>query len=85
MEQFGLSVDVYDPFAGKDEVKEQYDIDLISNIETIYKSNILYDAIILAVSHAGFNEINFSSISTSKTVVFDTKAVLNRAIVDGRL
>ncbi|BAU55409.1 nucleotide sugar dehydrogenase [Mucilaginibacter gotjawali] len=85
LEQFGLAVDVYDPFAGKAEVKEQYAIDLIGNIEDIYINNISYDAIILAVSHAGFNEIKFSSISTSKTVVFDTKAVLNRAIVDGRL
>jgi UDP-N-acetyl-D-galactosamine dehydrogenase len=85
LEQFGLTVDVYDPHAGLQEVKEQYNIELVNNIENIYRSNIRYDAVILAVSHAGFADINFNGISTPKTVIFDTKAVLDREIVDGRL
>jgi len=83
--QFGLNVDVYDPYADRTEVKKQYDIDLINDIENIYDNKILYDVIILAVSHAGFRDIHFKSISNPKTVIFDTKAVLNRDIVDGRL
>lgn len=85
LEQFGLNVDVYDPYAGKAEVAEQYNIDLINDIDSVYGNNLLYDAIILAVSHAGFRDINFKCITTPKTVIFDTKAVLNREIVDGRL
>jgi len=85
LEQFGVTVDVYDPFAGKAEVKQQYNINLINDIKEIYEYNILYDAIILAVSHAGFAEIRFNEITAAKTVIFDTKAVLNREIVDGRL
>jgi len=85
LKQFGLNVDVYDPYAGKKEVSEQYNIDLIDNIDGIYADNILYDAIILAVSHAGFKDIDFKSITSPNTVIFDTKAVLNRDIVDGRL
>ncbi|MDR3697324.1 nucleotide sugar dehydrogenase [Mucilaginibacter sp.] len=85
LEQFGVKVDVYDPHADVAKVKEQYNIDLINNIEGIYKNNLLYDAIILAVSHTGFGEIDFNCITTPQTVIFDTKAVLNREIVDGRL
>jgi len=85
LEQFGLTVDIYDPYAAPQEVKQQNNIDLLNNIEGIYKNNILYDAIILAVSHSGFSDIDFNRIKTSKTVIFDTKAVLKREIVDGRL
>jgi UDP-N-acetyl-D-galactosamine dehydrogenase len=85
LEQFGVKVDVYDPHADVAKVKDQYNIDLLIDIEKLYKNSVLYDAIILAVSHAGFTDINFTSISAPKTVIFDTKAVLNRDIVDGRL
>ena len=85
LKQFGLNVDVYDPYAGKAKVSEQYNIELINDIEGIYADNIRYDAIILAVSHAGFKDIDFKCITTPNTVIFDTKAVLNREIVDGRL
>jgi len=85
LEQFGVSVDVYDPHADVAKVKDQYHIDMINNIDLIYKNNIIYDAVILAVSHAGFKDIDFKWITAPKTVIFDTKAVLNREIVDGRL
>ena len=45
-----------------------------------------YDAIILAVSHDEFKNIDFKSlINGNNTVVFDTKCFLPRDIVDGRL
>ncbi|MDB5012815.1 MAG: Vi polysaccharide biosynthesis protein VipA/TviB [Daejeonella sp.] len=79
LKQFGLEVDVYDPWANKEQVKEEYGIELLD------KAEVKYDAIILAVSHQAFKEINMSAIKHNKTVVFDTKAVLNRDTVDGRL
>jgi UDP-N-acetyl-D-galactosamine dehydrogenase len=83
--QFGLHVDVYDPYADKEEVKKQYNIELINNIKNINGSNKKYDAIILAVSHSEFISLDLSSFTNQKAVIFDTKAVLNREIVDGRL
>ncbi len=78
--QFGLEVDVYDPHANMEEVKDEYQINLISKIEQ------RYDAIVLAVSHQEFLSLDFSALRRDeKSVIFDTKAFLDRNIIDGRL
>lgn len=78
--QFGLSVDVYDPHADKKEVLHEYGIELIDNI------NDRYDAIVLAVSHSEFLNINLKATLTSDdSIIFDTKSFLDRNIVNGRL
>lgn len=80
LNQFGLDVDVYDPHADFNEVKHEYGIQLVKDIEREY------DAVILAVSHAQFLSIDFDVLkSKHNTVIYDTKAFLDRAIVDGRL
>ncbi|AWO01169.1 Vi polysaccharide biosynthesis protein VipA/TviB [Chitinophaga alhagiae] len=80
MEEFGVKVDVYDPYADHNEVKEEYGISLISKIE------LQYDAIVLAVAHKEFSKLDFKQLKNShNTVIFDTKAFINRDIVDARL
>lgn len=80
LKQFGLQVDVFDPHADFQEVKEEYNIELIGRIS--HK----YDAIILAVSHNEFLHLDYEKIRSGKsTVIFDTKAFLNRDVIDGRL
>ncbi|WP_259067284.1 nucleotide sugar dehydrogenase [Mucilaginibacter sp. X4EP1] len=81
LEQFGLNVDIYDPHANPEAVKEQYHIDLVD----LTKVDHLYDAIVLAVSHSEFINMDLNKLCAAKTVIFDTKAVLKREIVDGRL
>ena len=77
--QFGLIVDVYDQYADKDEVHKEYGIDLSNSLQT-------YDAIILAVAHDVFLQINFDELKRGKhTVIFDSKSCLDKNIVDCRL
>jgi UDP-N-acetyl-D-galactosamine dehydrogenase len=78
--QFGLDVDVIDPLAEKEYVQAQYNINLITDI---YQNS--YQLIILAVAHAEFLQIDFGKLKNADTVLFDTRAVLNREWVDGRL
>lgn len=78
--QFGLAVDVYDPYADYDEVKREYRIELIDRIAG------QYDAIILAVSHDEFTRLDFNAIKKGDdAVIFDTKSVLDRKLIDARL
>lgn len=78
--QFGMSVDVYDPHANKQEVQEEYGIELVPELSK------KYDAIILAVSHNEFLSIDYKQLSNSENaVLFDTKSILDRSIVDARL
>jgi UDP-N-acetyl-D-galactosamine dehydrogenase len=80
LNQFGLAVDVYDPYADKHEVKEEYQIQLIDNIEK------QYDAVILAVSHEKFLNIDYKALKNGhNTIIYDTKACLPIDVVDGRL
>jgi len=77
--QFGLMIDVFDPHADMKAVNEEYQINLIKNIGNNY------DAIVLAVSHDEFKKIEFKKIISSKCVIFDTKAFIDRKLTDGRL
>jgi UDP-N-acetyl-D-galactosamine dehydrogenase len=80
LQQFNINVDVFDPHADKHEVAEEYGIILIDNLEKTY------DGIILAVSHKEFLLLDLNRLkSSNSTVIFDTKAFLDREIVDSRL
>jgi UDP-N-acetyl-D-galactosamine dehydrogenase len=78
--QYGLEVDVYDPHANSDEVKEEFGIELCKNLLGSY------DAIILAVAHNEFKEVDLQTLkSKAESIVFDTKSFFDRNLVDARL
>lgn len=79
--QYGLEVDIYDPWADKEEVNNEYGIHLLERI----KEDEGYDSIIIAVAHDQFKNFNFKDLKKNNTVIFDTKSVIERQFVDGRL
>lgn len=77
LRDFGITVDVVDPGAGKEEVKEEYNITLKDKPEG------LYDAIIVAVSHRQYlnlDESYFSGLLQKDGVVVDIKGILRGKI-----
>ncbi|HZW78487.1 MAG TPA: nucleotide sugar dehydrogenase [Flavobacteriaceae bacterium] len=82
LEKYNLHVDVFDPWANVEEVKNTFNIDL-KNKESELKE--AYDAIVLTVAHNQFNDFNFHQKRADACVVFDVKAFLERDLVDGRL
>ncbi len=78
MQEFGTSVDIYDPWANIDEVQREYGLSLKSDIDI--KS---YEAVILAVAHDKFKSIDFD-LETHQ-VLFDIKSFISRDLIDGRL
>jgi len=78
--QFGLEVDVYDPWANPEEVKHEYGISLLEKL-----TSKEYQAVIVAVSHQEFLALDFSAMKQYGAVIFDTKAFINRELVDARL
>ncbi len=86
MNSFGCKVDVYDPWANATEVKEEYNIDLIESIEKCQTDNECYDAVVLAVSHNQFKEIDVNKLKKgSNTIVYDIKGLFDINSIDGRL
>ena len=76
--RFGCKPYIYDPCADNDKVKTEFGIDLLSKFE-------IYDAIVLAVAHQDFLEMDISKLKRNNTIVFDLKSVLDRNEVDLRL
>ncbi|WP_217602900.1 nucleotide sugar dehydrogenase [Chitinophaga sp. GbtcB8] len=78
--EFGLAVDVYDPYVNVAQTKAEYGITLLQELGKEY------DAIILAVAHQEFRELDYRKLkSGERGVIFDTKAFLDRTLVDARL
>jgi UDP-N-acetyl-D-galactosamine dehydrogenase len=83
LKDFNISVDVYDSWANPVEVKQEYGIKLISELE-INK----YDGIVLAVDHDEIKEMGIERIrALGKTinVVYDVKHILDKDSSDLRL
>jgi UDP-N-acetyl-D-glucosamine/UDP-N-acetyl-D-galactosamine dehydrogenase len=78
--QFGLSVDIYDPWANIKDVKKEYGIDITDHLP-----EGPYNAIIVAVAHQEFLNIDFKTYKNNGTVIFDTKSFINRDLTDARL
>lgn len=76
---FGCEVDIYDPWGDAEEVKHEYNENLIPKFELV-----AYDAIVLAVAHQKFAVIDFTK-RKANSVLYDIKAFLPKEIVDGRL
>jgi UDP-N-acetyl-D-galactosamine dehydrogenase len=76
---FGIDVDVYDPWANALEVKHEYDVDLCTEL------GANYGAIILAVSHDKFRAIDINTLKANDAVVFDIKAFFDVTKIDARL
>jgi UDP-N-acetyl-D-galactosamine dehydrogenase len=79
LNDFGIKVDVFDSLANKDEVKQEYNIDLIPEIVDDY------NAIVIAVKHSGFLNLDWKKIINNTTIVFDLKGFLPNNLVTARL
>ena len=79
LSDFGMEVDVYDPWANKAEVKKEHGIDLVAEL------GANYDAIVLTVAHQEFLNLPYASLKAENGIIFDIKSVLDRTLVDARL
>ncbi|WP_017217124.1 Vi polysaccharide biosynthesis UDP-N-acetylglucosamine C-6 dehydrogenase TviB [Pseudoalteromonas sp. NJ631] len=83
LQDFNMSVDVYDGWASAEEVDKEYGIQLVNQIQ-----HGQYDGIILAVDHSEFKEWGVEKIRAfgkEDHVLYDVKHVLNPQDADIRL
>ncbi len=76
---YGSSVNIYDPWASPLEVQNEYGLDIVTSLP-----NNTYDAIVMAVAHKEFLEIDLRSKLNANGVLYDIKGFL-KCPVDGRL
>jgi UDP-N-acetyl-D-galactosamine dehydrogenase len=80
LKDYGLNVDIYDPWASQEEVQHEYNLSLIEN-----PTDGVYDAVVLGVAHNDFITLDLNQFKASKAVIYDVKGVLNTAEIDARL
>lgn len=80
LQQFGMEVNVYDPWANADEVEQEYGIVLTQDLTHRH-----YKAIIIAVAHDEFLELDYQKYKQAGAIIFDTKSFIDRKFADARL
>lgn len=76
LEDYSMSVDVIDPQASIDEVREEYGIELKREADG------KYDAVVLAVGHSEYAKMDmkdFENLSRDKVILFDIKGIVESA------
>ncbi|MEI6174287.1 MAG: nucleotide sugar dehydrogenase [Bacteroidota bacterium] len=90
LKQYGISVDVTDPYASSDELKHEYGFGLTVMPESFSSGNTSgipdnqkYDAVIVAVNHKPYlklTEAYFKSISSPSGILVDVKGIFRNKI-----
>ena len=81
LEEYTQNITVYDPWANPEKVKSEYGINIVTELSIGEK----YDAVINAVAHKQFAELDVCALCKDTGVIYDVKGILDRNIVDGRL
>lgn len=79
LSSYGVNVEVYDPLANKEEVNQEYSLELIENIQKKYK------AVVYAVAHDQFEELDWSQILHKGGILYDVKGKLGKNVASARL
>lgn len=77
---YSAQVDVYDPWVSPDLVKQEYGITVTTELQPN-----TYDAVILAVAHTRFRNLDIKPLLRPLHVIYDVKGLLPRKEIDGRL
>lgn len=78
---YDVNISIYDPWADPADVKHEYNWDCVKSIST----NDQFDAVLLAVAHNEFNDLNIKSMCKDNAVIYDVKGMLPKELVDARL
>ncbi len=78
LEDFGVKVKTYDPWANPDEVRHEYGIESFNELP-----DQKFDCMVLGVAHKDFLDINLENLKKENAVVYDVKGLLEES--DARL
>lgn len=70
LQEYNLDITLYDPWVNKDVVKREYGIEIENNLKNIEGK---FDAMVLAVAHNEFRQLDLSSFLQKESVIYDVK------------
>jgi UDP-N-acetyl-D-galactosamine dehydrogenase len=81
LKDYQVNVTIYDPWAEPAAVKHEYGWISIKYLDPFND----YDAVILAVAHDEFKNLDITALCREKRVIYDVKGILPKELIDGRL
>lgn len=81
LKSYHVSITIFDPWANPDELEHEYGWKSTKEIDPIKK----YDAVILAVAHDEFKDLDLNKLCNSTKVIYDVKSFFPIEMVDQRL
>lgn len=83
LRQYTDRITIYDPWVDTKKAEDEYGVAIVNLGLHAFDA---FDAVILAVAHSEFENIDLHSLlRSSKSILYDVKGVLNKELVDGRL
>lgn len=80
LHEYTDNITVFDPHANVEAVKHEYGVTVVNMLPSDS-----YDAVILAVAHNEFLEMDMTSLGKANSVLYDVKGILPKEFIDGRL
>ncbi len=83
LEEYGVAVDVHDPWVDAREAERQYAISMADHLP-----EGLYDGVVLAVAHQQFKEMGpqkIKALGANSCVIYDLKHIMSEREADLRL
>ncbi|MCX2679163.1 nucleotide sugar dehydrogenase [Galbibacter sp. EGI 63066] len=80
LQSYQINVTVYDPWAKPNDVENEYNFLTVQE-----KPDKKYEAIVLAVAHKAFSDIDLKALLVPNGVIYDVKGVVDPQIVNKRL
>ncbi len=71
LKEYGLDITIFDPLADPYQVLSEYSLQTVKELP-----REKFDALVLAVAHKEFLEMNFDGLKNPKAVIYDVKGVL---------
>ena len=79
LNEYGVEVTIFDPWIDPEEVKREYGLEAITKAP-----DTKFDAIIHAVAHSEFSDLDLTSFKKENAIIYDVKGVL-KTDVNGKL
>jgi UDP-N-acetyl-D-galactosamine dehydrogenase len=80
LQEYSTNIVIYDPWVDTNVATHEYGVD----VSTVLPPE-RFDAVILAVAHQEFMQLDIKSLLTQGGVIYDVKGVLPTGVINGRL
>ena len=84
LREYTSNITVLDPWANAEQVEKEYGIKIVTHHPSPVTHHP-YDAVILAVAHREFLDMDIRALAAANSVIYDVKGLLPRDVIDGRL